>query len=148
MYEYSCRKCEDQHGKAAQYVGLTQTSLSRRLTYHLSKGSIKEHSMQNHQAIIDRKTFEENTKIIEKDNNRQTLAIKEAIIILTNNPIINKQFDKFDNILRIHHGRPYFSSNTLNSEIILQTETDSVISTSNYSTTQESSIQTALSQKK
>ena len=51
--------------------------------------------MENHQAIIDRKTIENSTKIIEKANNKQTLAIKEAIIIQISNPLINKQFDNY-----------------------------------------------------
>ena len=112
IYEFSCNQCVIQHSKAVHYVGMTQTTLSRRLTMHLGKGSIKDHYMENHQIVIDRKTIEENTRIIEKANNKQTLAIKEAIIIQTNNPLINKQFDKFDNILKLHHSKtPLLASN-------------------------------------
>ena len=125
VYEYSCRICEDQHGKAAQYVGMTQTSLSRRLTLHLSSGAIKDHCMQNHQTVIDRKSLEDNTIVIEKANYRNTLAIKEAIIIQTNNPTINRQFNKFDNILKLHHSRPYISSNTPAPQAIHQADEDS-----------------------
>ena len=145
VYEYSCRICENQHGKAAQYVGMTQTSLSRRITYHLSSGSIKDHIMQDHQAIIDRKTLEENTKVIEKANNRQTLAIKEAIIIQTNNPMINRQFHKFDNILKLHHSKPYFSNNST-FRTIPQTDENNGTSASSQPTTQESPIENRLIQ--
>ena len=78
IYEFSCNQCVIQHSKAVNYVGMTQTTLSRRLTMHLGKGSIKDHYMENHQIVIDRKVIEENTRIIEKANNRQTLAIKKS----------------------------------------------------------------------
>ena len=113
--------CKNQHGKAVQYVGMTQVTLARRLNQHLSNGSIKDHSLQNHETIIDKKTIEENTKILDKANNRHSLAIKEAIIIQTNNPLINKQFSKFDNILKLHHSKPYFPSNESSPRTIHQT---------------------------
>ena len=141
VYEYSCNICRNQHGKAVNYVGMTQATLSRRLTQHLSNGSIKDHTLQNHHTYIDRKTLEENTKVIEKANNRHSLAIKEAIIIQTNNPIINKQFSKFDNVLKLQHSKPYSSSIQPNYRSIRQTDEGTTAAISSQPNNQDSSSQ-------
>ena len=97
--------------------------------------------MHNHHTYIDRKTLEENTKVIEKANNRHSLAIKEAIIIQTNNPIINKQFSKFDNVLKLQHSKPYSSSIQPNYRTIRQTDEGTTAAISSQPNNQDSSSQ-------
>ena len=52
-----------------------------------------------------REQLTENTKIIAKANDRYKLLIKEALLILKNSPSINKQYDNFTNILKLHGHR-------------------------------------------
>ena len=105
IYMYSCNECITQHGQAGEYVGMTQTTLSRRLTMHLQTGSIKQHHLTNHETTLDRKSLVENTSILTRASNKQELAIKEAILILNRNPLINRQFNQFDNTLKLHHSK-------------------------------------------
>ena len=97
--------CPHPHCKADQYIGLTQTTLSRRLTMHAQAGSIFEHFKTKHQAKPTRSQLTENTTIMSRAENRFKLSIKEALLILHNAPSINKQFDNFSNILKIHKHR-------------------------------------------
>ena len=65
------------------YVGLTSTTLSRRLTMHLSDTSsiaqhLKKHSCPTTQL---RKILTDNTTILEHQNNKQKLQILEALYI-------------------------------------------------------------------
>ena len=68
-----------------------QTTLSRRLTMHLGKGAIKDHSQQQHQSTMTRDSIVSNTNIIRRENDTVRLQVAEAIIILTDDPHINKQ---------------------------------------------------------
>ena len=84
---------------------MTQTTLSRRLTMHLQTGSIKQHHLISHETNLDRQSLVNNTSILTKASNKQELAIKEAILILNRNPMINRQFNQFDNTLKLHHSK-------------------------------------------
>ena len=81
---------------------MTQTTLSRRLTMHAQAGSILQHFINEHQSKPNRKQLAENTIIIARAQNRYKLAIKEALLILSNTPSINKQYDNFSNILKLN----------------------------------------------
>ena len=71
------------------YIGYKTTTLSRRLTYHLSDiSAIKQLLMTNHKKDTDklkspdiRKIQINNTKIIYRKNNKNRLQILEAITI-------------------------------------------------------------------
>ena len=99
VYEF---KCPMPHDQVASYIGITQNTLSRRLTLHLQNGSIKQHFIHHHNKIVIRKNLVENTKIIERTNNRRKLLIKEALLIQQKEATINKQFDCFPNILKLY----------------------------------------------
>ena len=43
IYEYKCTQGDCEHLPNASYVGLTTTTLSRRLTMHLQNGGPKKH---------------------------------------------------------------------------------------------------------
>ena len=102
VYEFIC---PFPHSKVEKYIGMTQTTLSRRLMYHTQSGSIFNHFKADHDCKPSRETLANNTKIIAKAENRYKLAIKEAILIVENIPTINKQFDNFVNILRLNNRR-------------------------------------------
>ena len=48
--------------------------------------------------------------VIARDSDRYRLAIKEALLILKNSPLINRQFHNFTNILKLHNHRVPTSS--------------------------------------
>ena len=87
---------------ANTYIGYTMTTLSHRLTYHLSDiSAVKKHIMTKHNKDIDklkspniRKILINNTKIIYKSNNKNCLQILKAITI----KIKNKNYDKQNSI--------------------------------------------------
>ena len=72
------------------YVGLTSSTLSRRLTMHLSDTSsiaqhLKKHSCPKTEL---RKILTDNTTILEHQNNKQKLQILEALHIRNMQPTI------------------------------------------------------------
>ena len=99
IYKFSCPLS---HRQATEYVGFTQTTLSQRLVAHRQNGSIHNHFKEFHNSKPSREHLTENTKIIAKARDRTRLAIKEALIILEEKPIINKQYDNFSNVLKLH----------------------------------------------
>ena len=129
-------KCPMPHGQVAEYIGMTQNCLSRRLTLHLQQGSILEHFRQQHNIKLTRKIIVENTKIIEQSSNRKMLEIKEALLILKNKPTINKQFDNFTNILKLNTNKnqtmtvPRSRLTTAQNESEINFNDDSIIHTS------------------
>ena len=102
VYNFTCPL---PHCKAEQYIGLTQTTLSRRLAMHTQTGSIFQHFKNNHQTKPTRNQLADNTTIMARAENRFKLSIKEALLILHNAPSINKQFDNFTSILKLHAHR-------------------------------------------
>ena len=102
--------CPNLHCKAENYIGMTQTTLSRRLTNHAQSGSIYNHFKYKHNCKPSRDNLTGNTKIIAKAENRQRLAIKEALLILKYSPSINNQFDNFTNILKLHSHRAIYET--------------------------------------
>ena len=116
IYEFECPLS---HGIVTpKYVGFTQTSLSRRLTMHLQNGSIRNHFQDQHDTTLTREIIVNNTKIIEKAKDRYHLAIKEALLIMNTNPIINRQENNFSNILRLNTHRINASVGTTSSDPI------------------------------
>ena len=84
------------------YVGLTSTTLSRRLTMHFSYTSsiaqhLKKHSCPTTQL---RKILTDNTTILEHQNNKQKLQILEALHIRNMQPTLNRiNFQTSANVL-------------------------------------------------
>ena len=90
IYEYNCNidECERQTNS---YVGMTTTTLSRRLTMHLQSGAPKKHLLQVHSKILTREMLVNNTKIIRSESNFTRLQIIEALLIQKLRPQINIQ---------------------------------------------------------
>ena len=63
-----------------------QTTLSQRLTMHLGKGAIKDHSQQQHQSTMTRDSIVSNTNIIRRESNTVRLQVAEVIMISTDGP--------------------------------------------------------------
>ena len=103
VYKFSCPL---PHSQAVEYVGLCQTTLSRRLTMHGQDGGILKHFETNHNTKPTREQLTENTVIIDKASDRYRLAIKEALHIIHIKPLINTQYDNFSNILKLYNHRP------------------------------------------
>ena len=94
--------------KKNSYIGSTTTTLSRRLTYHLSENSaikwhliIKQNNITNQLTSSD-KILTDNTIIKHKNNNKKQIKILEAICIKNIKTNINKiAFNTGTNILNI-----------------------------------------------
>ena len=88
VYQYNCpiEGCDLQ-----TYIGMTTTTLSRRLTCHLRNGGPSLHMEFAHQRKITRKDLVDNTKIIDRTDNFRKLQMMEALYIKDKEPSINKQ---------------------------------------------------------
>ena len=102
IYKFTCPML---HSQATEYIGLTQNTLAQRLTFHCQNGSILDHFKIYHTMKPSRDHLMQNTKVIEKGSDRQRIAIKETLLILNKKPIINKHFDNFTNILKLHQSK-------------------------------------------
>lgn len=95
-------KCPIPHCKVDRYIGSTTTTLSRRLTMHLQNGSILQHFNDIHGCTLKRQTLVENVTVLTKERNVRQLRIKEALLILNFGPEINRQFDRFPQVLKLY----------------------------------------------
>ena len=102
VYQFTCPL---PHSQAVNYIGMTKTTLSRRLTYHGQEGAIFDHFQNVHGSKPTREQLTENTVVTAKAQDRHRLAIIEALHILNNNPSLNKQYDNFANTLKLYKYR-------------------------------------------
>ena len=120
IYEF---KCPLNHGKSendeneVNYIGMTTTKLTKRLNSHKYNGSIKNHLLDYHNKSISKEILENNTKIINKATSRKELYIKEALLIQKNKPIINQQYNSFNEILKLNPNT-YFNSRSKQNSIL------------------------------
>ena len=103
IYKFKCPLGDCISDNNNIYVGLTSTTLSRRLTMHLSDTSsiaqhLKKHSCPTTQL---RKILTDNTTILEHQNNKQKLQILEALHIRNLQPTLNRiNFQTSANVLK------------------------------------------------
>ena len=83
------------------YIGMTTTTLSRRLTMHLQEGGIK-HNYSTNNLRLDRTILVNNTTILMNCKNKHTLEIAEALYIHEYKPNINIQTKTLGKILRLY----------------------------------------------
>ncbi|MPC43335.1 hypothetical protein E2C01_036979 [Portunus trituberculatus] len=69
---------------------MTRTTLSRRLTFHLKNGEIKQHFTTKHKTKVTRSILEENTGIIDTEKDPHNLLYLEELYI-GNTSLTNKQ---------------------------------------------------------
>lgn len=104
IYDFQCQEGECQHlsTRETRYTGLTTCTISRRLSLHLSNGAIQSHFLEIHGRKISRNEIVERTKIraCESDTNR--LEIWESLIILQEDPMLNRQDTGKKRILNVY----------------------------------------------
>ena len=116
IYDFHCLidECAHQQRLEVQYSGLTTCTISRRLTGHLQNGAIKTHSIEKHGRKITRAEIVEMTKARYYVNDFQRLEILEALIILFEDPVLNRQDTGRKRILKLFgsgSGKPNQSIN-------------------------------------
>ena len=92
VYQYTCPE-EGCKLPTVSYIGVTTTSVSRRLTMHARDGSILKHMAQAHNKTPTRQDLVDNTRILKQCNNHKKLHILEKVYISQHAPIINIQTD-------------------------------------------------------
>lgn len=90
IYQFTCPD-EDCRLRGINYIGVTTTSLSRRLTMHLREGAPKQHMTQAHQTALTRTLLTTNTTIMKAHHDKTRLWILEALLIRQHAPELNKQ---------------------------------------------------------
>lgn len=90
IYQFTCPH-EDCKLLKSSYIGLTTTTLSRRLTHHLQDGAPLLHFQNNHNQQLKRKTIEENTSVLIKEKDYRRLIVLESLYIYNYKPILNRQ---------------------------------------------------------
>ena len=107
VYKFKCPigSCKLQENNT--YIGLTTTTLSRRLSLHISPTSpsaINKHLSLHHKLPKERfrSTVVDNTDVIFKTNCQRRLMIVEALLIKLTSPTLNTiSFERGDSILAI-----------------------------------------------
>ena len=105
VYRYKCTygDCARQHN--GSYIGLTTTTLGRRITMHLQEGGPKQHHQEAHSARLTRTDMVDNTTILSRCTNRRKLCALEAVYIRDCDPTINRQMNARGN-LTLFDGAP------------------------------------------
>ena len=98
VYEF---KCPFPHGQVETYIGLTQQTLTQRLSQHYYSGSIFEHFNTHHRTRPTKPQLQDNTIILSKAPDRYRLSILEALLISQKQPSINRQFETFTHTLKL-----------------------------------------------
>ena len=91
VYKFDCPNEDCQLRGKCSYIGVTTTTLSRRMTMHLADGAPKTHMKKEHNRTITRQDLTQNTQIIATSSNKKKLHILEAIFIRTLTPSLNVQ---------------------------------------------------------
>jgi hypothetical protein len=94
VYEYSCPLGDCK--LLSKYIGMTETSLSRRLTCHLTAGAPKQHTILVHGEKLTRAMLVDNTSILAQASDKKRLQFLEAIFITEKKPSLNIQSSSFD----------------------------------------------------
>ena len=72
---------------------------------HVQAGSIKRHVEDVHNTKPSKTQLLNKTIKLKQCNSRQNPHIKDALLLLQNNPIINMQYDNFSSILKLYKSR-------------------------------------------
>ena len=102
IYQYNYRPHEDCMLQNINYIGSSTTTLSRRLTMHLSNCAIKEHFLSQHRSILSRDDIVSNTELLHMQNDTFILLIHEAMLIKFQNLCLNRQDSGCARILKLY----------------------------------------------
>ena len=114
VYSFSC---PHNHNQPQIYIGQTTTTLNRRLGSHTYNGSIKQHYINDHDTVPTKSEIINNTKILTHASDKHRLSIKEALLILHSNPIINRQFENFTHTLKLKPNRTISTTHPSNTTV-------------------------------
>ena len=91
-YKFSC-STGDCENRMVNYIGRTQTTLSRRITMHLqsNESAIVKHFIDVHDRKPTRKELVKNIKIEKMYKDKRRLDVSEALLIRREKPILNIQ---------------------------------------------------------
>ena len=101
VYKISCPKEDCVPLNNVSYVGMTATTLTRRLTCHLAAGAPKDHFRMYHGEALTRQLLEDNVKILDRYRDHYRLGIAEALYINKLHPSINLQSAGFQRTLKV-----------------------------------------------
>jgi len=101
IYKYKCH-VEDCELRNPTYVGQTRNTIRKRLEQHCNDGAIKEHLQNSHKISPIQKDLEDNTIPIKQFLDLPKLKVYEALLILHENPNLNRQKDNFVNPLKLY----------------------------------------------
>ena len=87
-YQFICLT-DDCMLRKMNYIGST-TTLSRRLTMHLTNRALREHQIETHHSNLTSKHIVNNASILRKQNDINHLLINEAILIKLEKLEINR----------------------------------------------------------
>ena len=106
VYKIKCpvENCESPN---PYYIGYTECTIAKRLTFHAQDGGPKEHCHKKHNIVVNRDQLIHNTSIVMTLPDAGRLKIYEALSILSTNPSLNRQHEAFNNVLKLHHSRPH-----------------------------------------
>lgn len=105
LYQFTCPEEGCRLLPNVKYIGMTTTTLSRRMTCHLSSGAPKQHMRDVHQVTLTRQMMEDHTQILTCYTDPIRLAIAEAIYIKDIGPVLNLQAASFTRTLKLYDGR-------------------------------------------
>ena len=90
VYSFECprRECTPFN---TTYVGMTRTTVKRRMTYHRSQGAIYNHYYETHKERPSVQELLNSTKILERESTYHKLLIAEAVHIDRLKPNLNRQ---------------------------------------------------------
>ena len=90
VYQHTCTTGDCSH-RNSRYIGVTTTTLSKRISAHLQDGAILKHYLQEHGHILRRQHILKNTTILEREHDLRRLRMLESVLIHTKKPEINIQ---------------------------------------------------------
>ena len=90
VYKFKCSVGACQH-RDSTYIGLTTSTLRRRMQAHRNNGGINNHYTQFHDRKPLLVELLENTTIIHRETQKHRLQIAEAVSISLNHPVLNTQ---------------------------------------------------------
>ena len=88
VYELQCNTGWCKHLNCS-HVGVTETTLCRRLTVHKASGAPKTHYHQVHDLPLTKKDLKKNTKTLRRENESHMLCIIEALMTRLRNSFLN-----------------------------------------------------------
>ena len=105
VYKYKCTSGDCARRPDAHYVGFTTTTLSRRISYHLTEGAPEKHHRLSHNEDITRKMMVDNTTILTRCLQKKKLKVMEAAFIREMQPSINIQM-KMNSYMTLYDSAP------------------------------------------